>query len=173
MRQISVNICKFSELSDDAKQRAKEFDKEVLGYHGAEEALKSIKELAEHFGGQVTNYEIDWFAATHSSMSFEMPEMEREEIEARLARLGTYNPETLKGHGDCLLTGVCYDEDAIDGFRIAFMSGESDLENLMQAAFKNWLKSCQSECAAFYEDDEFSDHCDTNDFEFYENGKLY
>lgn len=175
MYQITktFNICKFDELSDDAKSRVKNFHMGLFGFHGAEEALDSIRKLSLHFGGRVRNYQADWFATTYSSMSFEMPEMEREEIERRLSALGTYNEETFKGNGDCLLTGVCYDEDAIDGFRIAFLHGESDLDKLMQEAFKTWLASCQSECECFYEDDEFGEYCDANENEFYEDGKLY
>ena len=44
----------------------------------------------------------------------------------------------------------------------------------MQAAFKTWLKSCQSDYEDFYSDGEtFRDFCDANEMEFYETGRLY
>lgn len=177
MRTATIQILKFSELSANAKQRAKDDYANNHGYSWEDEALDSMKKLAEHFGGTVrNNYSIDWFGTTRSWMYFDMPDdMEPEEIRRRLDQLGTYDAETLKGHGDCALTGVCHDEDAIDGFRIAFLRGKTDpdLNKLMEAAFDSWLKACHADAADQYTDDTFGEHCEANDYEFYENGKFY
>lgn len=190
MRQETVtrNIYKYSELSDDAKETARQNYAANHGYLHADEAFASMNALAEHFNGRIKNYEVDFFECSHSSMTFDMPDFDyltefendaETEIKERLDTLGEYNPETLKGHGECKLTGVCHDEDAIDGFRKAWHDGERDLEKLMQAAFRNWLKVCQSDCAYFYGndpeagDEDFAEHCDANNYEFYEDGSFY
>lgn len=132
--------------------------------------MSSLNTLAYHFGGVVSDYSIDWFGGSHSYAKFRMPELDKAEIAARLAELGSYNPETLKGDGECKLTGFCADDDAIDGFRIAFAEGEADLEKLMQAAFDSWLKAAQADCEDQYSDEQFGETCDANEYEFYENG---
>jgi len=171
MRTIEIAILKFDELDPPAKQRAKDAYAEANGYHGAEDYLASLKALAEHFGGKLTTYDIDFFGGTRSSADFDMPEMSGAEIRRRLKTLGSYNRRTGKGLGDCKLTGYCADEDAIDGFRIAFRQGERDLAALMEAAYDTWLEHAQADCAGFFEDDQFSEHCDANGYEFVASGK--
>ncbi len=190
MREISVKVLKYEELSDSAKETARQNYAANMGYLHGDEALETMTKLAEHFGGKVSNYEIDWTGAVcHSTMEFDMPDYENgfdatgyengeAEIERRLGLLGEFNPETLKGVGECKLTGVCYDEDAIDGFRKAWHDGERDIHKLMTAAFDNMLKQCQSEYDCFYahgenDDSEFAEHCEANEMEFYEDGSDY
>lgn len=180
MRQKTINIYEYSELSDSAKETARQNYAASVGYLHGDEAMESITKLAEHFSGKITNYEIDWSGGCcHSTMEFDMPhedDMDASEIEARLNKLGTFNPETLKGHGECLLTGVCYDEDAIDGFRKAWHEGERDIYKLMEAAFRSLLAQCHSEYDCFYGnedgDSEFAEHCEANNMEFYEDGSI-
>jgi len=172
METISVNVYSFNELSPTAKSRAKSRFASVNGFSGADEYRDSLKALAEHFGGKLVDWELDWFNCSFSTAKFEVPEeaMSREEIGERLSRLGTYNPDTLKGCGDCALTGWGSDDDAIDGFRAAFFAGESDLNALLQAAFKTWLKAGQEECEAYYSDEVFAEGADAKGLRYLENG---
>lgn len=174
MQQITRTIYRFHELSETAKECAK-IDEQSRGeWFRLDEFLDSLNKLAEHFGGCVTGYEIDCSnSCSPSTASFEMPDMDREEIARRLEELGSYNPETLRGNGDCRLTGVCTDEDAIDGFRKAFHNGTEDLEALMRAAFRTWIDALHDEYQADYEDENFGEFCEANDFEFYADGSLY
>lgn len=175
MRSVAVPILKFSELSEKAKQRAKEDSAALFGYRWSEEAIDILGKLAQHFDGRLKNYDIDFFGGSYSSAEFEMPdEMSKAEIRRRLKGLGTFNRRTLHGHGDCKLTGMCLDEDAIDGFRIAFIRGkETDLEKLMDAAFQSLFKACREDCDDEYTDERFSEHCDANEYEFHEDGSFY
>lgn len=173
MKTRTYNVYTFAELSDKAKQRAKDQFAADMGFSWGDEYLASIKALAAHFDGKASNWSIDWFASSYSSMSFDMPdEMEPDEIAARLAKLGTFNPETLRGNGDCLLTGYCGDEDCIDGFRAAWHKGERDLKKLMDAAFDTWIKAAQSDCEAQFKDDTFQETAEANNWEYEEDGSL-
>lgn len=171
MRTVTTTLYRFNELPAAAKKRAAE-EHRCSGsqYPWAEEALASIRALAEHFGGRVTTYGVDFLRASYSHMDFDMPAMERREIKARLRRLGTFNKTTLRGNGDCKLTGYCADEDAIDGFRAAFFAGESDLAALMQAAFKTWLESVQADAEQAFSLEGYAEHADANNHEFYDSG---
>ena len=162
----------FDELDEKAKEKAKYDAMADIGYAWSYEAIESLKKMAEHFGGKVRNYSINFFNSSYSSAKFDMPEdMEPHEIMAKLDELGTYNSETLQGHGDCKLTGYCGDESVIDGFRKAFFEGETDLEKLMKAGFNLWLKDAQADCEAQYEDDNFSEWSDGNEIRYLKNGE--
>lgn len=201
-KTIETTVYQFDELTDKAKQRAVNDHYDNVGYPWSAEALKSLSALAEHFGGKMTDYSIDWTGCcSHSWAKFDMPDAEdignnnlpdhihraigtsdatEEDVKAaydkwlsdKLAALGTYDPQTLKGHGDCKLTGFCMDESAIDGFRAAFVAGETDLEKLMQAAFETWHSDGVDDFNGMQEFDEFSETADANEYWFHSNGKL-
>jgi len=143
-----------------------------MGYDGADAALKSIYALAKHFGGEMTDWGIDWFNTTYNFPRFEMPEMNSKEIMSILKQLGKFDSKTLKGLGECKLTGYFADESAIDGFRQAFASGIRDLGALMQAAFNSWLKAEQEECEASFGDERLGENFDCNLYTFHEDGSL-
>jgi len=175
MRTATVTVYRFAELSAEAKERAKRDYAEVWGYVAGEDAIKSLEALAKHFGGALKKYGVDFFDASPSFARFDMPEdMGADEIRDTLAALGSYDAATLCGDGECKLTGYCVDEDAIDGFRIAFLrDGVTDLDALMQAAFRSWLAATQADCADFYTDAQFGEHADLNGYEYGEDGALW
>lgn len=180
MRTIETKVYTYGELSESARETARQNYAAEVGFISADEALASLRALAEHFGGKLTDYSIDFFNTSHSTARFDMPDFEGEHedgpdamIEELASQLGEYNPETLRGLGDCVLTGVCHDEDAIDGFRALYMTGERDLAKLMEAAFRTWLAACQDECEGFYSDEDFGEHAEANDLEFYADGSPF
>lgn len=175
-RQINVTLYKLDELNDKAKDKAHQnwIHNDPDGYHFSDDALSSLRKLAEHFDGQLSDYSIDWTNSSYSSADFEMPEMEPNEIRERLGQLGEFNPETLKGLGDCKLTGYCMDESAIDGFRIAFIrERETDLNQLMQAAFKVWLSHCHDDYEGQISEESFAEWSEVQNVEYYANGDVY
>ncbi len=60
MKQITVPLYEFNELSEKAQERAMQDYSAHDGYMLAADALKSISALAEHFGGKVRDYSLDW-----------------------------------------------------------------------------------------------------------------
>ena len=176
MREVTktFKILKYDELSDEAKQAIRDRWQAADGYTFATEAMESLNTLAMYFGGKVKDYQIDFFDAYCPSWCiFEMPERDAEDIAELLEELGTYNPETLHGLGDCVLTGVCCDEWLIDGFREAWHTGQRNLNHLMSKAFDNWLKMCQEDCEYSYSDECMSETCEANYYEFYEDGTIF
>ncbi len=184
MKTKTYQVYQFDELNDKAKQKAKDDYAAIWGFCWADEYKDSLKALAEHFGGKLADWQIDWFNGSYSSAKFAMPdegfayeEGENAQTEearnaAKLAELGAFDPVTLKGTGACKLTGFCADESAIDGFRAAWHKGERNLDKLMQAAFVEWLKDGQADCTGFYEDAQFSEHCEVNELEFTDDGAI-
>lgn len=187
-RQIhyDVTVYKWPELSEAAKDNARQKYEEHNGganWFRAEEYLDAIKKLAKHFGGKVVDYSLDWSGGcSPSSMDFEMPTREeigmtktgwRRDIWAKLRELGRFNRRTLRGHGDCKLTGMCYDENAIDGFRWAFYRDkENDLNVLMQSAFDSWMKAAHEDYEYDFGDEGMKETAEANEYEYTEDGRM-
>ena len=177
MKPATIMLYSFDELSPDAQRAAIAFAEEHWGFDRAGEYRKSIEALSSHFGATIRDYEIDWSGgARHSSMYFELPygeDLGEKEIEARLLALGSFNPETGRGNGDCKLTGCAYDESAIDGFRLAWRAGERDLETLLQAAFNECIKAAHADYAYDFGPEGFAETCEANGYDWTEDGKLW
>jgi hypothetical protein len=74
-----------------------------------------------------------------------------------LRSLGTFNPETLKGHGSCVLTGTWADDSFLDGIRESFWHPtcpESDLRELLYRAIQSLLADAASDYEAQLNDAE-------------------
>lgn len=171
---VTVQVYKFSELSDRAKEHALDrYRSSGDDYFWGGDALASIEALAKHFGGRVRDYSLDWLDYNRSYMSFDMPGMGREEIEELLAQLGSYNKDTLRGDGECRLTGYCMDEDAIYGFRKAFHAGESDLTALMEAAYETFIRAAVADAEYQYSMEGYAEMAEANDYDFTEDGEIY
>ncbi len=178
METQTINIYKFSELSKEAQERATTDHAKNFGYEAESDAWASMEALAAHFGAKIDDYSFDYFGGPTERLSFEFQDGEDEsimkpaEIERRLKKLGSYNKRTGRGNGDCVLTGYCADEDAIDGFRLAWRAGVRDLSKLLRAAFASWLKAAQDDCEYAYGEG-FAETADANEWRFTEDGKFY
>lgn len=172
MRNITVPVYKFSELSEEARDRVMRDHQAHWGYGRSVEAMASITALAEHFGAKVTDWEVCWDGSSYSSMRFDVPDDWTDDaLAAAVKELGEYNPDTLKGNGDCVLTGYCLDEDAIDGLRRAYHDGVRDVAELLQAAFESWLSACQADYDDEYSYETFGEYSDANDLEYFADGR--
>ena len=184
MRQETTTrtVYKFSELDEKAQEAARIRWAEN-GWDQDDEYMSSIKALAEHFSGKARDWSVDWSNSSGpSSMDFDMPAQEDSglsktawaaDIRGKLRELGQFNRRTLRGHGDCKLTGMCYDENAIDGFRWAFYrEGERDLTALMGAAFDTWIKAAWEDYQYDVWGEGFAETCEANEYEFDESGRM-
>ncbi len=172
MRTYEATAYTFNELGDKAKQSAKDSFFANSGYSWADDAFASLKAFAKAFDARIVDYSIDYWHTSPSYAEFDAPEMERPEIEARIKMLGNLDPVTFRGLGECKLTGYCADEDALDGLRKAFYSGESDLNELLQEGFESWLKAAQADCEHQASDEAFAELCEANGYEFDEDGTM-
>jgi hypothetical protein len=163
-------VYEFNELSDAAKDCAREFL--CREYIWADEAVESLEAFARHFDVKLEDWQIDFACAAHSTATFSRSDLDEEEIESRLKGLGSFDPKTLMGSGECKLTGYCMDESAIDGFRKAWFSGERDLNELLQAGFESWIQAVQADYEYQCSDEQLAEHCEANEYFFTEEGEL-
>ena len=133
MRTLEINLYKFDELSDEAKEKAiKNYKNEYceeIGTFWQEDNFNSIKAILNFFDVKIKNYEIDFSSAARSFINWEFTSEYNEEIKnlsgSRLykylqnnyvnRRTGSFNSvfDGKPDEGRCLFTGYCADHDII------------------------------------------------------------
>lgn len=178
MRTIRTKVYKFSELSEQAKNKAVEINAYNCEFFDADEFLESLKKFAEHFNCELKDYDIDWSnSVQHSGAYFSVPDYvndwSEEELKVQVLAMGSYNKKTLRGNGDCVFTGVCFDEDAADGLRKAYFEGERDMKELLQAGYKTWFKAANEAYEYQLSKEGYADQCEANEYEFKADGTRF
>ena len=72
-----------------------------MGYSWQKEAFDSLKELIARFGAKLDNWQIDYFACSHSSIKIDADacEYEEDELRAIIDGLGSLQPGNAQGIG--------------------------------------------------------------------------
>ena len=177
MRTINIKIYKYEELDPQSQRNALSRHSAGVDFYGSGEAADSMKKLAMHFGVDRAYFVDCDHPASSACMSYmrDAPDMDYGDMLALLGKLGKFDEETMRGHGDCVLTGVCYDEFAIDGFRKEFFNGAAapTLEKCLLAAWTSLLKVCQDEMEYNQGEEAFKEECSGEGQEFYDDGRCY
>ena len=154
MKQYTISTYSLDELCGAARGRALEHlqqESYAQGYHWAQESLESLKAFLERFNAVLHGYRIEWDYPSRSSIHFTVEEPttieEIDSVHRVIEEAGSYDPITLSGYGDCLLTGFCMDEPLLDGFRTHWAVYTGDLRGALQAGIDELLR----ECAADYQ----------------------
>lgn len=176
MRTIELKAYSFDELSEEAKQTALENNANNAEYFWGDDAIRSLEKFMEHFNCSLSRYSIDWFEKYRNEIKIDVPDymndISEDELKNLINGMGSYNPDTFRGLGDCKFTGYCADEDACDGARKAFFNGERDLYNILYAGYESWYSACNKDYEYQLSEEGYSEHCEANDYEFYEDGSL-
>ena len=177
MKEITVTLYHFGELSDDSKEKAREYVRNNWDLYdwAGEENAKSFEELAKLFGGG-TDYE---YSAFYSRRNY-----------ARITNLPWYTDDPLESkeylldnasiiRKECPFTGYYMDEVILQPFR-DYLDGLEDTEedvvtigDLCQEASQLWLKACIQDMEYCYSDEAVDDMLIINEYDFTVDGKLY
>jgi len=177
MKTIEVNLYEFHELSAEAKAKAVEKNAETAKYSWYRDAMKSLNKFTEHFGADLSRYEIDFYGGSPSYARFDVSDYaeyqtKETELKQMIQGMGSYNKKTLKGKGDCKFTGFCMDEDATDGARRAYFKGERSIKELLNAGFNTWLKAAQADYRHQISAEGFAEDCEANGWTFEADGTM-
>ena len=142
-----------------------------------------LKAFEEHMNVKFLQWEIDpTDSVPVNTVQVNVPwYFEDEEDEENIASLrnaieslGSYDSVTLKGYGDCVLTGVCYDEDMADGARYAFYhDGERDRKTVAMNAFHFLEAAIHNEYRECVTEEYASEFAEMNGYQFTQDGELW
>lgn len=160
MKQVTLNLYKFDELSDSAKDVAREWWRNGLGndYFWWNDSEASIKAFCDHFGVTIKDYSIGAFQPSWL-------ETNAENSHFRGVKLKSIKRDAMPtGYClDCALWQTFYDEfkrtgDALYAFNEAIEAAVSEIK---------------ADIEYQYSDESVDEMLAMNEYDFTENGKLY
>ena len=175
MRTITkeYKVYRFSELSEEAKRQAIEDYNADMPFHWSDEAMGSLKAGIKHFGCSLNDWSIDYLEPHRNRYTIDYSRYDKEEdLLEDIEGMGSYNPETLKGLGDCKFTGHYTDENFCDGVRKKYFDGERDIKELILAGIQEWETAVRIDAEYQYTEEFMNDTSEINDWEYTEDGSF-
>lgn len=157
MRTETIELFQFDELSDAAKEKARDWWKSTGETFWNDEALDSIKTFCEHFGARLTG----WSVGAFESYSFDV------DAPASLFR----GLKLRDVNRDAMPTGYCLDCSLWFTFHDTFKAtgcAAKAFEAALDQAFKDWRADMESQ----FEDEYIDEHLSINGYEFTANGQI-
>jgi len=183
MKTIEINLYSYNELSDKAKQNAKNnFEYDDFWSHERLESMKAAKELYRLFD---TDEEIKGIRLYKFIQNNILPKLRnrikyingggkypsakiREGEKARFSKI-QFNEDAIH------LTGYCTDYNFLEPIFDFLKSPDKHTTSadLLNTSLEDiYDRDAQAEYEAFYEDQNFSEHCEANGYTFEENGRM-
>lgn len=189
MREKIIKLYRFNELSDTAKEKAREWYRSGFEYFWGDDAVNSLKGFCEHFGIHLRDYAVDAFGPDNY-VKADMPEYAEDIAGLRLWKylqnqdLLTYWNKYHKKkepllNGDCPFTGYCMDESLLDPIREFMKSPPAGSdpdkvktwEELIEDCFDSWLRAVKVDIEYSYSDEAVDENITINEYEFLEDGR--
>lgn len=159
MRTETIQLFKFNELSDSAKEKAcEQYRSQGIEYHWHHESLQSIQAFCEHFGVNLKR----WSVCTYRGIDYST---DAENMHFRGMKLRDFDREHMPtGYFlDCDLWMTFYDEFKRTG------DAKGAFDSALYAGFKAWRDDME-----WQESDEYiGEHLEANEYEFTEDGEIY
>jgi len=193
MREVTVKLYKFHELSDESKARALDKQREFVNkdtYH-MDEIVDSLKGLFKAAGVKLTDWSLGSYNR-YNHVDFDMgdagdlkgPRAMAWIENNLLAGLRHKAPVTVQQHKDykaygytvgavneCPFTGICYDMDFLDALLKDVKDGET-----LKDAFRGLADVCgkliEDEHEYRLKDSSLIEDIEANDYEYTEDGEL-
>lgn len=190
MRTETINIYKFGELNEQAKEKAKEkFEYYDFWQNERRESFKAAKELYKKLETE-TGDEISGLRLYKFIQNNILPELRKKikYYKTEGGHIGKYAASKLDKTGkerfskikyeECSinLTGYCADYDFLEPIFDFLKNPDKNTTNtdLMGTDLVSiYERLAQQDYESFYKDDNFEDHCEANGYEFTENGDLF
>lgn len=148
-RTETITLYNFDELSDEAKEKARDYVRNNwhdLAQHYVDDMIETLKALKTEIGG-----DLDYSISV-------VPDR------GEFVKLSGYSPEKLAKlmlkKDECPLTGMCYDIDVTEAL------AKDELEHAV-------LKTLHAEGEYTYSDEGIDEMLTANEHEFTEEGKFY
>ena len=175
MKTVSIDLYKFSELSDKSKQTA--VDNWISGeeeYPWYKENADSLESFCEFFSLSSLKYE--YGSCSYSSASAVIDNDQVAELcGVRLWKYlqNNYNLKKLLA-GDCPFTGYCLDECLLDPLR-TFIDRPSDVifQSLIDECLNSWVEAVVNDLESYYSRGSAQENIEMNEYDFLENGEIY
>ena len=160
MRQetVTYNLYKFSELSDKAKERARDKWRENMDYPWHDDYRASVEAFCSFFNVKL----LDWSVGAFAYYEYKTNATNENFRGLKLKNIDREN----------MPTGFCADNDLWYSFCDEFKrTGDAKhaFDYALDSAFKSWRADIEYQ----YSDEAIDDAMTHNDYDFLESGKIY
>lgn len=175
MRTKEVQIFKYEELDDEAKENARDWYRSAGDcYSWGEENLDSLKAWAEWFHVKIRDYSLGGSDNRSQGVKFEV-NIDSNVDDLRGVRLWKWlNNQFIfpKLDGSCPFTGYGFDETLLDPIR-EFMKRPSDLSyfELMKECIEAFCSAYAADVDYSYSDEAVEENIIANEYEFDSQGR--
>jgi hypothetical protein len=156
MRTETRTIYTINELTDDAKERARDWYRHGMEYHWSDESRESIEAFCKHFGVRLK----DWSVGAFGPINYTT---DAENRHFRGLRLRDFSR-------DHMPTGYCLDCDLWMTFYDQFKAtgdAKAAFDAALWQAFKSWRNDMEHQ----HSDEYIDEHLSINEYEFDEQGR--
>jgi hypothetical protein len=158
MRTDTIEIFKFDELSDTAKETARDWYRSNADFHWSDESKESITAFCDHFGIRLKSWEV----SPYSSPSYSV-ELLNSHFRGLKLKEFTRDHMPTGYFLDCTLWMTFFDQFKATG------CAKTAFDAALWAGFIGWRDDMESQL----QDDYIDEHMLINEYEFTENGKIY
>lgn len=199
MRAVQVYVYKYEELSDRARKKALHNFQMSDYYPWADENKETLKAFENIFPIKVREWQYGGYG-DYIRFDF-IADYEIEELSGvRLATYiyNNYFPYLFKGKyyskgkyvdgkytykqryskvmfdNSCVLTGYIIDDDILEPV-YKFLKKpckHTNFKDLMRECLEKWLSACIRDYEAYFSEENFMEMCESNGWEFFEDGKI-
>ena len=158
MRTAKIELYKFNELSDDAKEKAREWYKTDLDYPWWDESINSIKAFCDYFNVKIKDYEIGAYSPSYLTT-------DANNANFRGIKLKSIDRENMP-------TGYCLDCTLWQTFYDQFKR-TGDALYAFNDAIDDAVREIVRDAEYQYSDESIDEMLTINEYDFTENGKIY
>jgi hypothetical protein len=158
MRTETIEVYKFDELPDKAKEKARDWYRSTSDFHWSDESKESIDAFCDHFGIRLTTWSVSPYSSPNYSADYFNSHFR-----------GLKLKEFKRDH---MPTGYCLDCDLWITFYDQFKAtgcAKKAFDSALWAGFIGWRNEMESQLSDEYIDE----HMIINEYEFTEDGKLF
>lgn len=190
---VSRSLYQFDELSEAAKERAREWFREVSEYPWANENRESMEAFCQAFPVIAKDWQYDtcsYYMVSRFNGEDKIAELSGNRLRTYIVNnyshiLSARKAYQKAGGGnirksrivftptDCPFTGYCFDEVLLDNIRDFIAKPDSrTFAELLDDCLEAWAKACRDECNYQNSDDAIDETIRANEYEFLESGVL-
>lgn len=157
MKTVEITVYNFDELTDTAKEKAREWYRDGLEYPWFCESIDSIRAFVNHFGVTLT----DWSLGGCGSY-----------IHTNATNANFRGVKLADIDRDYMPTGFCFDCDLWQEFYDQFKQ-TGDAKYSFEQALEAAIREIQRDIDHYFSDECVDEMLMVNDYQFTENGKIF
>ena len=157
MRIVEIEVFQYKELSDTAKQKARDWYCEGMDYYWWDDALASVRGFCDLFGVTVKDYSIGAFSPSWIT------------TDADNHHFRGWGKKEIYALKDKSITGYCVDWTLIDAM-IELYAMNHDAKSAFNYAIDCAVKSITNDWEYQYSEEAVSEMMEANEYEFDEYG---